>query len=79
MATELFSIWTPRQYGWRSQLHDELGGYQMSAELDGMGIYYIGPTTESLDRLFSRAARRTFFRRWMPWLEAPHAHIDLRR
>lgn len=68
MATELFSIWG-LQTGWRSQGGDV--AYQVSATLDGICIWYRGPSIAVVERSFHRACRRTFIRRFLPWMAPP--------
>lgn len=67
MATELFSVWG-FQTGWRSQHGD---GYDVSAELDGVYVWYWAKDYTTVERAFYRACRRTFFRRFLPWLVPP--------
>ena len=67
MATELFSVWG-FQTGWRSQRGD---GYDVTAGLDGVDIWYQGKDIETAERGFYRACRRTFLRRYLPWLAPP--------
>jgi len=72
MATELFSLWG-FQSGWRSE-----GGeirYQVSATLDGVSIWYRGPSIALVERAFSRACRRTFLRRYLTWLAPPPSEL----
>ena len=72
MATELFSVWG-FQTGWRSQHSD---GYQVSATLEGLDVWYVAPDVETVERAFSRACRRTFFRRFLPWISPPPAELE---
>ena len=67
MATELFSVWG-LQTGWRSQRG---AGYDVTADLDGVDIWYQGKDVKTVERAFYRACRRTFLRRFLPWLAPP--------
>jgi len=67
MATELFSLWG-FQTGWRSQHGD---GYAVSADLDAISVWYWHTDCEAVEKAFSHACRRTFFRRFLPWLAPP--------
>jgi len=67
MATELFSLWG-FQTGWRSQHGD---GYAVSADLDAVSIWYWHTDCEAVEKAFSLACRRTFFRRFLPCLAPP--------
>ena len=67
MATELFSIWG-FQTGWRSQWGD---GYEVTATLDGVHICYWAHNSETVEKMFEHACRRTLFRRFVPWLSPP--------
>lgn len=72
MATELFSLWG-LQTGWRSE-----GGevrFQVSATLDGISIWYRAPTVALVEQAFFRACRRTFLRRYLPWLAPPPSEL----
>lgn len=71
MATELFSLWG-FQTGWRSQRG---AGYDVTADLDGVDFSYYALDVEVVDRAFSRACRRTFFRRFLPWLDPPASEL----
>lgn len=73
MATEIFSLWG-LQTGWRTERAGE-ARYEVSANLDGVAIWYRGPTMALVDRAFSRACRRTFFRRYFPWLSPPPSEL----
>lgn len=73
MATELCSLWGG-QVGWRSE-HGE--GYQVTATLDGIDIWYTGAGVQSVERAFSRACRRKWLRRSVPWLSPPLAHLEV--
>jgi hypothetical protein len=73
MATELFSFWGGLT-GWRSQ-HGS--GYQVTATLDGINIWYVGNDIRTVERAFRRACRRTILRRVIPWLAAPPARRTL--
>ena len=67
MATELFSLWG-FQTGWRSQ-HG--CGYAVSADLDATSIWYWHTDCEAVEKAFFRACRRTFLRRFLPWIAPP--------
>lgn len=67
MATELFSVFG-LQTGWRSQRGV---GYQVTADPDGVSIWYLADDCETVDHAFYRACRRTFLRRYLPWLVPP--------
>ena len=70
MATEL---WLPRvKSGWLSGFGT--GEHTVSADLDGVDIWYRGTDASVLTRAFYRAALRTVLRRWLPWIAAPVAH-----
>jgi hypothetical protein len=75
MATELFSLWGGLT-GWRSQYG---ASYQVTATLDGIDIWYVGPDLQSVESLFSRACRRTILRRVFPFLSPPVREIHLER
>lgn len=75
MATELFSLWGC-QTGWRAQHGD---GYGLSAELDGFDIWYWAKDNKTVEQAFHRACRRTFFRRFLPWLEPPSVVLPTTR
>jgi len=72
MATELFSIWG-FQTGWLSK-HGN--GYAVSAELDGMYLWYGFAEYKEVQKAFSRACRRTFLRRFFPWLAPARTYLD---
>ena len=67
MATELFNAFG-LQTGWRSQ-HGV--GYQVTADLDGVSIWYFAEDCGTVERAFYRACRRTFLRRYLPWVAPP--------
>ena len=67
MATELFSVWG-LQTGWRSQRGTS---YDVTADLDGVSVWYQDKDVETVERAFYRACRRTFLRRILPWLAPP--------
>lgn len=73
MATELFSLWG-LQTGWRSERGGE-ARYEVSATLDGISVWYRGPTVALVDRAFARACRRTLLRRYLPWLSPPPSEL----
>ena len=75
MATELFSFWGGLT-GWCSQRGP---GYEVTAILDGMSIWYIGDDRRSVERAFSHACRRTVIRRVFPWLVPPPSRLNLSR
>jgi hypothetical protein len=75
VATELFSILCPHSPGWRSQRPGF--GYQVSAELGDVDIWYRGPTIEGVERAYYRACMRTFLRRMFPWIRPPPRELDL--
>lgn len=72
MATELFSIWG-FQTGWLSK-HGY--GYAVSAELDGLDHWYWSTGYKGAQKAFSRACRRTFLRRFFPWLEPARVYLS---
>ena len=75
MATEL---WFPgAKPGWLS--HTGTYGCKVTAELDGIDIWYQGQDARQLEREFYRAAARTVLRRWMPWIAPPVAELRLGR
>lgn len=74
MATELFSLWGG-QTGWRSQRGN---GYQVTADLDKVSIWYLADNCETVERAFYRACRRTFLRRYLPWLGLPPTELDIK-
>lgn len=65
MATELVSLWG-MQTGWRSQRG---ASYEVTADLDGVDIWY--QDILAVERAFYRACRRTFLKRYLPWLAPP--------
>jgi hypothetical protein len=67
MATELFSWWG-LQTGWRSQRSK---GYDVTATLDGVDIWYQARSVNEVEDLFSKACRRTFLRRYFRWMRPP--------
>ena len=67
MAHELFSVWG-FQTGWRSQSGS---GYAVSADLDDISIWYWHLDCDVVDKAFFRACRRTFVRRFLPWIAPP--------
>ena len=67
MATELFSVFC-LPTGWRSQRGE---GYQVTANLDGVSICYYADDCETVERKVYRACRRTFLRRYLPWIAPP--------
>lgn len=71
MATELFFLWGS-QTGWRSQRG---AGYDVTADLDGVAIWYQSDDCATVERAFYRACRRTFLRRFLPWLAPPPAEL----
>lgn len=71
MATELFSIWG-FQTGWLSK-HGN--GYAVSAELDGLDIWYWSLDYKEVQKAFSRACRRTFLRRIFPWIAPARSYL----
>lgn len=71
MATELFSIWG-FQTGWLSR-HGQ--GHAVSAELDGLDLWYWSTDYKEVQKAFSRGCRRTFLRRFFPWLTPPRTHL----
>ena len=71
MATELFSIWG-FQTGWLSK-HGN--GYAVSAELDGLDLWYWSTNYKGVQKAFSHACRRTFLRRFLPWIAPARAHL----
>ena len=72
MATELFSVFS-HQSVWRSQRGV---GYQVTADLDCGSICYYADDCETVERAFYRACRRTFLRRYLPWLAPPPRKWD---
>lgn len=75
MATELFSLWGGLT-GWRSQRG---AGYDVSATLDGVDIYYFADDFSTVNRAFERACRRTVLRRVLPFLAPPPSELYLGR
>jgi hypothetical protein len=75
MATEIFSLWGGF-IGWRSQRGT---GYDISATLDGIDIYYYADDYRTVDRAFERACRRTVLRRVLPFLMPPPKTLHLER
>lgn len=75
MATELFSIWGGLT-GWRSQHGD---GYQVTSTLEGVGIWYVARESRTVERAFSRACRRTIFRRIFPWMAPPPGELPVHK
>lgn len=75
MATELFSLWGGLT-GWRSQ---RCAGYDVSAMLDGVDIYYYADDYRALNRAFERACRQTVLRRMLPFLAPPPTKLHLGR
>jgi hypothetical protein len=76
MATELFSLWGGLT-GWRSQHGND--GYQVTATLDGVSVWYVANDIQTVERAFSQACRRTVLRRILPWLAPPLPELNLRR
>ena len=54
--------------GGRSQWGD---GYEVTATLDGVHICYWAHNSETVEKMFEQACRRTLFRRFVPWLSPP--------
>lgn len=73
MATELFSL-CARITGWRSQRGD---GYSVTSNLDGVSIYYYSDDCKTVERAFYRACRRTFLRRYLPFLAPPPRELNI--
>ena len=73
MATELFSIWG-FQTGWLST-HGQ--GYHVSAELDGLDIWYWSTDYTEVQKSFSRACLRTLLRRFLPWLAPARSYLGI--
>ena len=73
MATELFSPWGGFT-GWRSQRHP---GYDVTGELHGISIYYYSDDCNTVERAFYRACRRTFLRRYFPWIRSPARELRI--
>ena len=73
MATELFSVWGGFT-GWRSQRHP---GYDVTGELHGISIYYYSDDCNTVERAFYRACRRTFLRRYFPWIRSPARELRI--
>ncbi len=71
MATELFSLWG-LQTGWRAQCGV---GFSVTAQLDGRFINYYAETSDEVERMFYGAARRSFLRRFFPWMAPPPAEL----
>ena len=70
MATEL---WFPGvKSGWLSGFG--LKEFSVTAELDGVDIWYRGTDADVLERAFYRAALRTVLRRFLPSIAPPVAH-----
>ena len=72
MATELFSVWG-LQTGWRAQRGI---GYDVTADLDGVSVWYQGQDIQTVERAFYRACRRTFLRRYLPWIKPPPQELS---
>lgn len=75
MATELFSLWGGLT-GWRSQRGE---GYDVSATLDGIDIYYYADDHRTVTRAFECACRRTVLRRMLSFLTPPPTELHLER
>lgn len=73
MATELFSLWGGF-IGWRSQRYP---GYDVTGKLDGIIIYYYSDDCNIVERAFYSACRRTFLRRYIPWLRSPARELRI--
>ena len=71
MATELFSI-RGFQTGW---LSEHGNGYAVSAELDGLDLWYWSTDFKKVQKAFSHACRRMFLRRFVPWLASARSHL----
>ena len=71
-GTELFSLWGFRA-GWLI-FHDD--GFGISAELDSMDVWYWSKDEKTVRRAFSRACRRAFLRRILPWLAPPPVVLE---
>ncbi|MES2126114.1 MAG: hypothetical protein V4463_02490 [Pseudomonadota bacterium] len=76
MATELFSLYGGFT-GWRSQRGD---GYGVTSNLDGISIFYYSDDLDTVERAFYCACRRTFLRRFLPFVAPPprELHIIIR-
>jgi len=72
MATEIVSLWGA-QIGWRSGPGER--GYEVCASLDGIRIWYRGPSAELVKQAFSRVCRRTVSRRFLRWIAPPPSEI----
>lgn len=73
MATELFSLWGGFT-GWRSQRHL---GYDVTGELHAISIYYYSDDCNTVERAFYCACRRTFLRRYFPWIRSPARELRI--
>ena len=73
MVTKIFSLWGLRT-GWRSR---QGNGYLVTATLDGVSVWYYAAGIKTVERAFGRACRRTFFRRFLPWLSPPPKELIL--
>lgn len=73
MATELFSLWGGLT-GWRSQRGD---GYGVTSNLDGIAIFYYSDDCNTVERAFYHACRRTFLRRYLPFLVPPPRELSI--
>lgn len=71
-GTELFSLWGFKS-GWLISHDDGIG---ISAELDGMDVWYWSKDEKAVRRAFSRACRRAFLRRLLPWLAPPPVVLE---
>ena len=73
MVTQIFSLWG-FQTGWRSK---QGNGYLVTATLDRVPVWYFAADIKTVERAFDRACRRTFFRRFLPWISPPPKELVL--
>ncbi len=74
--TSLFSIWCPKATGWLGQRGR---GYSVSVSLEGRSYWFYERDRDAAMRQFERACRRTFLRRFMPWLALPDERCSYAR
>jgi hypothetical protein len=64
MVTKVSSVWG-LQTGWLSRRED---GFLVSATLEGAPVRYFSDNRIEVKEAFGRACRRTFFRKFLPWI-----------
>ena len=64
MVSKVSSVWGS-QTGWLSRREN---GYLVTATLEGTPVRYFSDDSKTVERAFSRACQRTFFRRFLPWV-----------